>query len=212
MDTSLRILLADDHHLFVEGLKAVVDRFAGCEVVATAYSGDDALYQLRRFRVDVLLLDIKMPGKDGLAVLEIVRRQQLPVSIIMLSSYDDPVLVKKCLKLGAQGYLLKSAVSGELERAIRQVAAGSRYLSDDLERTIAYQEDIYDRFTAKFHLTDRELHIIRLLADDKTSEEIADQLCVSPHTIDATRKTLLKKLHVRSVAGIVSWAWRLLVV
>lgn len=212
MDTPLRILLADDHHLFVEGIRTVIDNFAGCKVVATAYSGDDALYQLRRFRIDILLLDVNMPGKDGLAVLEVIQRQQLPVSVIMLSYYDDLLVVKKCLKLGAQGYLLKSSDSNELEQAIRQVAAGHGYLSCDLERAIAYREDPLDPIKAKFNLTDRELSIVRLLAEDKTSEEIADQLCVSPHTIDATRKTLLKKLHVRSVAGIVSWAWRALVV
>lgn len=212
MDTPLKILLADDHHLFVEGLKTLISDFNNCEVVATAYSGDDALYQLRRFRIDIMLLDVNMPGKDGLAVLEVVKRQQLPVRVIMLSYYDDLLLVKKCLKLGAQGYLLKSSDSDELEEAIRQVAAGNGYLSPDLERAMAYREDPCDQVKAKFQLTDRELSIIRLLADDKTSEEIADQLCVSLHTIDATRKILLKKLHVRSVAGIVSWAWRALVV
>ena len=212
MNKPLRILVADDHRLFVEGLKTVINSFADCEVVSTAYSGDDALYQLRRFRTDILLLDINMPGKDGLAVLEIVQRQQLPVHVIIMSAYNDLCMVKKCMKLGAHAYLLKNIEVNELEKAIHQVAAGCCYLSSDLERTMAYQEDSDDPFTAKFHLTDRELTVVRLLAADKTSEEIADLLCVSPHTIDASRKTLLKKLHVRSVAGIVSWAWRSLVV
>lgn len=212
MDTPIRILLADDHRLFVECLKTVVDGFANCEVVATANSGDEALYQLRRFRTDVLVLDINMPGKDGLAVLDVIQRQQLPVGVLMLSSYDEPFLVKKCLKLGARGYLLKGANFGEFEQSIRSVAAGNCHLSSDLKRALAYRDDPYDRFTDKFRLTDRELSIVRLLTEDKTSDEIADQLCVSPHTIDATRKTLLKKLNVRSVAGIVSWAWRCLVV
>lgn len=212
MATPLNILLADDHRLFVNGLKAIINDFPDCEVVATAHSGDEALYQLRRFRIDVLILDLNMPGKDGVAVLEIVQRQQLPVNVLMLSSYDDPFLVKKCLKLGARGYLPKDVDSDELQAAIRTVGAGSSYLSADLKRVLTYRENTYDRFVAKFRLTERELAIIRLLADDKTSDEIADQLCLSPHTIDATRKTLLKKLHVRSVAGIVSWAWRYLVV
>ena len=212
MVTSLKILLVDDHHLFVEGLKKIVETFADCEVVAIAHSGDDALYQLRRFRTDILLLDINMPGTDGFEVLEIIQRQQLPVSVIMLSFYDDLTLVKRSLKLGAKGYLIKNAGSSELEEAIRQVAAGHGYISSDVKRAIAYREDNEDPFIAKFLLSNRELDVVRLLAADKTSEEIADQLCVSPYTIDAVRKTLLKKLRVRSVAGIVSWAWRSLVV
>ena len=212
MTTSLRILLADYHYLFAEGLKKIVETFANCEVVAMAHTGDDALYQLRRFRTDVLLLDINIPGTDGFEVLETIQRQQLSVSVIILASYDDLTLVKKSLKLGAKGYLTKNADSSELEEAIRQVAAGHGYISSDVKRAIAYREDNEDPFIAKFLLSNRELDVVRLLAADKTSEEIADQLCVSPYTIDAVRKTLLKKLRVRSVAGIVSWAWRSLVV
>lgn len=212
MVTSLRILLADDHHLFVEGLKKIVETFENCEVVATAYSGTDALYQLRRHRTDILLLDINMPGTDGFGVLEVIQRQQLPVRVIMLSFYDELALVKKSLRLGAKGYLIKNTGSNELEEAIRQVANGHCYIAADVKRSIAYSENNDDPFIAKFLLSNRELNVVRLLAADKTSEEIADQLCVSPYTVDAVRKTLLKKLRVRSVAGIVSWAWRSLVV
>lgn len=212
MNAPLNILLADNHYLFAEGLERIIDTFADCQVVATAHSGDDTLYQLRRYRVDLLLLNINMPGKDGIEVLEIIRRQQLPVSVIMLSFFDDALLVKKCFQLGARGYLVRTTNADELETAIRQVAAGQCYRSADLARSMAYCEDHKAPFIAKFLLTKRELSVVQLLAADKTSEEIADQLCVSSHTVDAIRKVLLKKLHVRSVAGIVSWAWRSLVV
>lgn len=212
MSSSINLLIADDHHILAEALKSSLESESDINVVALAHSGDEALYQLRRFRVDVLLLDINMPGRDGISVLELLQQQQWPGHSLILSLYDDAVLIKKCLKLGAKGYLTKAVCTIELLEAIHHVVSGKIYLSADVRRGLAYHDDPYDRFTLRYHLTDRELKVVRLLTEDKTSEEMADTLCTSTHTIDAVRKTLLKKLNVRSVAGVVSWAWRWLAV
>lgn len=212
METPIRIMLADDHRLFTDSLFGMLSGYPNIEVITKAYSGDEALYQLRRFRVDVLLLDINMPGRDGLSVLEVIQRQKLPVGVIMLTSYDENSLLKKCLSLGALGYLLKDTSHQELLCAIQTVANGRQYITPTLQRTVHYREDPYDQFMLKYKLNDRELNILRMISHEKTSDEIADELCVSSHTVDAARKTLFKKLDVRSVVGLVNVAWRYLLV
>lgn len=212
METAIRVMLADDHHLFTDSVFTLLSKLPEIDVIAKAYSGDETLYQLRRFRVDVLLLDINMPGRDGLSVLEVIQRQKLPVGVIMLTSYDEPSLLKKCLALGAMGYLLKESSTDELVKAIQTVATGNMHITPALQRTVCYREDPYDQFTLKYKLSERELNILRMITQEKSSDEIADELCVSSHTIDAARKTLFKKLDVRSVVGLVNIAWRHLLV
>ncbi len=212
METAIRVMLADDHHLFTDSVYTLLSEFPQIEVIARAYSGDETLYQLRRFRTDVLLLDINMPGRDGLCVLEVIQRQKLPVGVIILTSYDDTSLMKKCLALGAMGYLLKEVSADELVDAIQTVAAGKKYTAPSLQRTVHYREDPYDQFTLKYKLNERELNILRMITQEKSSDEIADELCVSSHTVDAARKALFKKLDVRSVVGLVNIAWRHLLV
>lgn len=205
-------MLADDHRLFTDSLFGMLSKHANLEVITKAYSGDEALYQLRRFRIDVLLLDINMPGRDGLSVLEVIQRQKLPVGVIMLTSYDENSLLKKCLSLGALGYVLKDTSDEELLQAIETVANGEQYITPSLQRTMHYREDPYEQFMLKYKLNERELTILRMISQEKTTDEIADELCVSPHTVDAIRKTLFRKLDVRSVVGLVNTAWRYLLV
>lgn len=212
MAAPIRIMLVDDHRLFTDSLFGMLSRYPTVEVVTKAYSGDEALYQLRQFRVDVLLLDINMPGRDGFAVLEVIQRQKLPVSVIMLTSYDENSLLKKCLSLGALGYVLKDTSKDELLCAIQTVASGKQYITPSLQRTLHYREDPYEQFMLKYKLNNRELSILRMISQEKTSDEIADELCISPHTVDAIRKTLFRKLDVRSVVGLVNAAWRYLLV
>jgi len=208
----IRIYLADDHQVLIDGMKAVLNTNKDFEVAGFASNGVNLLEETARTKSDILVMDINMPEKDGLSVLKDFSVGTFTYKIIVLSSYDDIKLIKEVMKLGASGYLTKQSAGEEIIEAIHTVANGDEYYSN------AVKEKIFDNFTkgngknhminngGGAHLTERELQIIRLISMEYSGKEIGTELSISSHTVETHRKNLLKKLDVKNTIGLVKYA------
>ena len=209
----LRIVLADDHQLVREGLRALLSRDAALDVVGLAEDGVAAVKLVRHLQPDLLITDIAMPGLNGLEATRRVRAQHAAVQVICLSMHGDQRSVVTALQAGASGYVLKDASSEELLRAVRDVAAGRIYLSPGLMgglvdeiRTRQRLPDGATSAPAGPALTAREREIAQLFAEDLSTQEIADRLKLSAKTVATHRENVTRKLGVRGVAGITRYA------
>jgi len=203
----IRVLLADDHHLVRQALRALLEKADGIEVVGEAEDGRQAAKLARRLNPDVAVLDVAMPILNGIQAAERIRRLRLPTRVVILSMHKDEALVRRALRSGAHGYLLKNAVSEELLLAIRAAVRDEIYLSPAISRTVV--EDlltagaIAEPVDAFNQLTQREREVLQLIAEGHTNSEIAKLLAISVKTVEKHRANLMSKLDVHDVAGLV---------
>jgi DNA-binding NarL/FixJ family response regulator len=207
---STRVLLVDDHALVRAGFQALLQRLEDVEIVAQAGDGNDALRLIEAHRPDVVLLDIAMPGLNGLEVAATVAQKFPDVRVIMLSMYANEEYVLQALRAGAAGYLLKDADADELELAVRAVARGETYLSPPVSKTII--DDYVRRVGGEPQpfdwLTPRQREVLRLIASGYTTKEIAQSLHISIKTTETHRAQLMKELDIHDIAGLVRYAIR----
>ncbi|OGO57246.1 MAG: DNA-binding response regulator [Chloroflexi bacterium RBG_16_70_13] len=208
MSGALRILLAEDHGLVRAGIRRLLDDVAGFEVVAEAGDGREALELIGRHLPDVVLLDIIMPGLNGLNTVARISVEYPSVRVIMLSMHDNEDYVWQALQAGAAGYVLKDAGVAELELAIRSVARGGSYLSPTVSRHVV--RDYVRRGAAERgpseRLTARQREIAQLIAEGHTNQEMARIIGVSTKTVETHRAQLMARLEVHDVAGVVRYA------
>ena len=212
MTNIIRILIADDHRVLRTGLKLLLERQAGFEVVAEASDGRQTVDLVKTHSPDIVLLDIAMPNLNGIEAARQINAHQPEIGIIILSMHADESYLLRALKSGARGYLLKDAGEEDVIQAVRAVhdrkaffsPAISKLLVEDYVRQLQQQglEDVYDL------LKPREREITQLLAEGKTSKDIAALLFLSPYTVDTHRKTILQKLNVHSVPELMLYAMR----
>ncbi len=203
------ILIADDHQLLIDGIKTTLAGIPDIQVVGEVYNGYQVLEKLDEgLHVDIIFMDINMPKLDGLNCTKMVRKKFPDVKIIALSQYDEKRFVKQMVKNGASGYLLKDAGKDVLEKAIRTVYGGESYFCDRLSiRLISQELKIMDDNNALFpKLTERELEILRLIGKELSTQEIADKLFISFHTVESHRANLMSKAGVKNTAGLIRWA------
>ncbi|MEJ2208863.1 MAG: response regulator transcription factor [Anaerolineae bacterium] len=206
--TSIRVLLADDHMLVRAGFRALIETLPGIEVVAEANNGREALELIARHQPHVVLMDIAMPGLNGLEAVGRVSEEYPHVRAIILSMHANDEYVLRALRAGAAGYLLKDALPDELEMAIRAVAAGESYLSPVVSKHVAE----YVRRTAKGEshaldrLTPRQREVLQLIAEGHTTQSIAHLLNLSTKTIETHRMNLMRTLDIHDIAGLVRYA------
>jgi len=203
------ILLADDHHLVRQGLKALLEGEPHFRLVGEAGDGIEAVRLAERLRPDVLITDVVMPGLNGLEVTRQVTKIVPKTRILILSMYANDAYVFEALRNGASGYVLKESQASDLVKAIREVAAGRRYLSpplsersleDYLRKMQSAPDDPYDL------LTTREREVLQLVAEGHTSAEIADRLFISPRTAEGHRANLMRKLGLQNHTDLVLFA------
>jgi DNA-binding NarL/FixJ family response regulator len=212
MKNTIRILLADDHRVLRAGLKLLLERPAGFEVIAEAADGRLAVALVKSHSPDIVLLDIAMPGFNGIEAARQINSHHPEIGIIILSMHADESYLLRALKSGAKGYLLKDAGEEDVIQAVRAVSDGkaffspaiSKLLVEDYVRQLQQQghEDVYDL------LTPRERELTQLLAEGMTSKDIAGILFLSPHTVDTHRKTIFQKLNIHSVPELMLYAMR----
>lgn len=200
----LRILIADDHTLFNDGVKDLLASEKDLEVVGQVFSGDRVVTEVRNTAPDLLLLDINLPKVDGLAVAKCLRRDFPRVRIVALTMYAERKVVEDCDALGVEGYVLKNASKADLLEALRAVAAGGRYRDPRLERKAPPPEQ--DGFARRLRLTPREAEVLRLIADGLTSAQIAERLFRSVLTVETHRRNINLKLEVKSPAELMRLA------
>ncbi len=204
----INILVADDHQLLVDGIKTTLAGADDLMIVAEASNGYQVLERLDSgIAVDVILMDINMPKLDGLAATRMVVKKHPNVRVLALSQYDEKRFVKQMIKSGAYGYLLKDAGRDDLIEAIRTVHSGKKYFCERLSVRLINQELKMEDTKSLFpKLTERELEILRLIGRELSSQEIADKLFISFHTVESHRANLMYKAGVKNTAGLIRWA------
>lgn len=206
----IKIAVADDHPLVIDGLHHILTPGSGMEITACYGNGNDLLKGLAQTTVDVLLLDIQMPGKTGDELIETITRQYPTIKVLALTNQDSVYYIKTMLRKGAAGYILKTVQKDVLLEAIRAVYSGEQYLEPALKDKLV-RDSIHakSQFAADPVLSRREKEVLQYIAADLTSQEIADKLFVSKRTIDNHRLSLMMKLGVKNVAALVKVAIQL---
>ena len=203
----IEVLIADDHQLLIDGIKTTLEDVSDIKIVAEAYNGLQVLKILKEQKIDVILMDINMPQMDGLDCAKIVSKKYPDIKIIALSQFDEKRFVKRMVKNGASGYVLKDTSKDELIKAIKKVYRGETYFSDRLSINILQREINQSQFDPLFpKLTGREKEILRLISFEYNSQEIADKLHVSFHTVETHRSNLISKAGAKNSAGLIRWA------
>ncbi len=197
----IRILIADDHALFREGLKSLLEAEPDFRVIGEAASGREALRAALETQPDVILMDIQMPGLDGVGATKEILKENPEAKVVMLTMYRQDAYVFEAVKAGARGYLLKDASADELIDAIRRVYAGEVLLDAELAEQII--QDFHAKAqeiptSSRADLTDREVQILRLLAQGATNQEIADDLGISEKTVRNRLSEIFAKLHLNN--------------
>jgi DNA-binding NarL/FixJ family response regulator len=214
-DTPIRVLLADDHDILREGLKALLTIQGGVEIVGEATTGRQAVELAERLVPDVVLLDLSMPELDGLEVCRRIRAHQPQVRVLILTMHEREDYLHQALEAGASGYLVKRSAAAELRLALRAVAQGETFLSPSVARTLvqsylALREEATPAESKAAdpyeQLSSREREILKLVAEGHTNQEIADQLVLSVKTIQAHRAHVMEKLGLRDVTHLVRYA------
>lgn len=211
MTEPIRILVVDDHVLFREGVRAVLDTEPGFEIVGEAGNGDEAVVRAERVRPDVVLLDLRMPGTDGLTAIHRLRRQPEPPSILVLTTYDADHDVIPAMRAGATGYLLKDATRSTLIGAVRAAARGEPVMAPGVVRhLVEHSRDTGagPRRDQPVSLRERESDVLRLVAEGTTNRQAAARLHVSEATVKACLLRIYEKLEVRDRASAVAEAYR----
>ena len=212
MEAKKRIFLVDDHVLLADGIRSMLEEEPGLEVVDHFENGLAAVEKLPEQSPDLVLMDLDMPIMNGLEAAQHLRAKLPELPIIILSMHAEKAVVQKCVKEGVRGYLLKNSSQSEFLQAIRSVLAGGKYYSALLTESLIAPEKVALEGNASVRLlaalSDRELDVLKLLAEGLSSKEIAEELFVSPQTVDSHRKSLLKKLEVKNVAGLVRVAFQ----
>lgn len=202
----IRVLVADDHALMREGLKQLFEYVDDIEVVAEATNGDAVLEMLKKGRYDLLLLDVTMPGLHGVELIEKVRAMPDSPPILMLSMHNESQIAKRKLRAGAAGYINKDSSPVELMKAIRKVASGGRYVSEDLADRILFEMGESISSLPHTLLTDRELPILKLLASGKRVSEIASELDISVKTVSTHKANIKQKMRLENDAQLTRYA------
>ncbi|MEE9369907.1 MAG: response regulator transcription factor [Sedimentisphaerales bacterium] len=208
---SVRILLADDHAIMRQGLRSLLEKEADMEVVGEVADGRKALELVRELVPDIVVMDISMPNLNGIEATHQITKELPNVKVIALSIHSDRRFVAGMLKAGASGYILKECLFDEFVRAIRTVATGEIYLSPTITGVVV--EDYVKRLATMVNsqfatLTDREHEVLQLLAEGKTTKQIALELHVSTKTIEANRRHIMDRLNIHSIAELTKYAIR----
>jgi DNA-binding NarL/FixJ family response regulator len=185
--TAIRVLIADDHPIMRDGVAALIESAPDMVVIGQAIDGAEAIVRYRELRPDVTLIDLQMPGVDGLQAIATISNEFPTARIIVLTSYPGDARVKQALSRGANAYLLKSATREEILGAIRSVIGGKRILASELASDIASH-------AWSEMLNDREIAVLRFVATGHTNKRVADILCVSEDTVKARLKNIMTKL------------------
>lgn len=201
----MRIIIADDHPLLLDGLKKVLEEMEGVQVVSTAGNGSELIGQLRKMAADLILLDLQMPKMDGIESLKIIRRDFPRLKIIIFSNFGEPKLIKEMKTLGADGYLLKNSTTTIIKQAVKTIAGGGSWF-DKLDAEPRISPLLLNDFMKKYQLTSREAEIIGKIAEGLTSKDIALQLSVSEFTIHTHRRNICRKLNIFTPVGLVNFA------
>lgn len=206
----IRVVIADDHAILRDGVRALLSTAQDVEVVGEAADGTEAVARCQALRPDVVLLDVNMPGLGGLEAALVLRRECPDTRVLILSQHEDREYVARALQAGAAGYVLKKAAGAELVSAIRAVHAGGLVLDPAVARAAMEPERSEDAGASDYdRLTDREKQVLRLVAEGRANKEVAEELGISVKTAMSHREHLMQKLGLHSRTELVKFALRI---
>ena len=210
MKSDLTVVIADDHPIFRKGLRQVLETDRSMHIVAEAEDGDGALAFLEQLRPQVAVIDIDMPGADGFEIARRVKEEQLLVAIIFLTMHTDEQIFNTAFDLGVKGYVLKDGAVTEIIKAIRAVAAGENYISPELSTFLVRRANraaaLSQEKPTLASLTQTEQRVLKLIASYKTSRDIAEELCISPRTVERHRANISEKLNLKGSHALLKFA------
>jgi DNA-binding NarL/FixJ family response regulator len=204
--TTISVLIADDHGVVAEGLKHLVDAQADMRVIGLVGDGREAVRVAREARPDVVLMDLSMPELNGADATRAIVANDPKCRVIVLSMYAEREYVRRALKAGAVGYVVKRSAAREVVEAIRAAHSGQRYLSSKVADVVIEDYSADDKDDALGKLSAREREVLQLIAEGRTGAEIAERLTLSQKTVETYRARLIEKLGIRDVPGLVRFA------
>ncbi|MEO7922671.1 MAG: response regulator transcription factor [Chitinophagaceae bacterium] len=205
--TKIKLLIADDHRILRDGIVSLLQSEELFEVIATAANGYEVINLVAKKEIDVCLLDINMPGLDGIETAKLLKEKKPGIKIIMLTTYNDREIISELVHIGVAGYLLKNSDKQELVEAVHKVMKGRHYFSEEVEEIIlqGLTEKRMEETTPA--LTERELEVMHLLAKEYTNEKIAAALHISYRTVETHRKNIMQKTKAHNLAGLIKYAY-----
>lgn len=210
MNTEIGIIIADDHPLFRRGLREAIEEVERFRIVAECTNGGDALERIQSLQPDIAILDMQMPEMGGLEVAATLQKGKNATALVFLTVHDDQDMFHRAMELGARGYILKDAVVSEIVQGIDIVAAGEYYFSPQLSsrwmRENERLRNTVDAQTGLSRLTVAERRILSLIAEELTTEQIAEMLCISPRTVEHHRSNINHKLSLNGAYALVRFA------
>ncbi len=203
----IRLAIADDHQIVIDGLQSLLIHHPSFEIVATSTFAEGMLEQLKNIQIDILLTDIMMLPVTGVELARKVHERYPQIKILALSMSGEIEMVNQMIEdESAQGYVLKNIGRQELVEALETIAKGGTYYSDEVLETLA-KDTTRKKIVQTVHLTDREVEIIRLIEKEKNNKQIADQLCISERTVETHRKNIFRKTKTNSLIGLIKYAY-----
>ena len=201
----IKVLMVDDHIMVREGIKRIIDDTNDIDIVAEAASGEEALKALNNIGVDIVLLDISMPGKNGIQTLKEIKKHNPTMKVLMLSMHAEEQYAMRAIKAGASGYLTKDSASDKLVTAIRKIEQGRKHISPEVAELLV--TDLYHNEDKNLHslLSDREFEILKCIIKGDSLKKIALKLSISDKTVSTYRSRLLKKLNLKNTADLIKY-------
>lgn len=196
----IKVAIIDDHVLFADGLKKIINESGFAQIICIAHNGRDGLKQLKNVLPDVLLLDINLPDTDGITLCEEIKNLCPALPILALTSYNEYTMVRRMMESGASGYILKNAMAEEMLEGIQTVAAGEKFLCHEVDLLMKKQSN------NAVWLTPRERQLLKLIVEGYTNHEIAEKIFLGVETVNSYRKNLLFKLDAKNTAVLVRMA------
>lgn len=208
---NIRIAVVDDHEIVRDGISNLLEDEPGIDIIGEAETGKEAIaFCEDGYNLDLIIMDITMPEMDGIQATKIIKETNPDIKVLALTMLSEDQHIRKMIKAGASGYILKSSGKEELLQAIKKIMNGQHYFSDDATQAILQElvnpEVNTTKSSEKVNITDREMEVLELIVDEYTNQEIADELFVSVRTVDAHRRNLLQKTGAKNTAGLVKYA------
>ena len=202
----INILMVDDHSIVREGLRRIIEEKEEMKVASEATTGEEALHLISKEIFDIVLLDISMPGKNGLQTLKEIKKYKSTIPILMLSMHAEEQYALRAIKAGASGYLTKDSAPEQLVIAIKKVCSGRKYISPEVAELLA--TDLYHKENKQSHeyLSDREFEIMKLLVKGHSARKMATALSISDKTVSTYRSRIMKKMHMSNISELIHYA------
>ena len=213
-ESLIKIAIADDHKIFRDGIKMALSGKKDLKMIWEAEDGKDMMHKIAKKKADVLLMDIRMPEIDGINAIELIRKEYEDLKIIVLTMYDDQQMISKMMEMGANAYLTKTTDPEEIYNAILACMNDDFYFNDLVNKAVMgkllQKKNVRQHYghNNTVHFNEKEIKILKLLAEDKTTDEISKTIFLSPRTIETIRQNMKTKVNVKTIGGLIMYGMR----